>query len=65
MPLSDDDLITHATVRDMCGRVTGKTLRRWGKTLAFPVPVLINNRLYWRRKEVSDWLRGRKTSLAA
>jgi predicted DNA-binding transcriptional regulator AlpA len=39
--------------------VTGRTIDRWLKdeTLAFPRPIVIRNRRYWREAELIAWER--------
>ena len=54
--------IPAAAVCDLCGGVSDMTLWRWlnDDALAFPRPVYIGRRRYWREAEVIAWLESRQ-----
>jgi hypothetical protein len=59
--MNDDDiLLPDSKVRRRFG-VCGRTLTRWDQnpTLAFPPPIVINNRKYRRLSELQAWERAR------
>ena len=57
----DRRLITAAAVRDLCGGVSEMSLWRWlqDDAMAFPKPVVIARRRYWREAEVLAWVDAR------
>jgi len=50
--------ITARNVCDICGGVSDMTLHRWLKdpNKAFPLPIYIGKRRYWRESEIIAWL---------
>lgn len=54
--------IPAAAVCNLCGGVSDMTLWRWlnDDALAFPRPVYIGRRRYWREAEVIGWLESRQ-----
>jgi Prophage CP4-57 regulatory protein (AlpA). len=54
-------LISAAAVRALCGGISDMSLWRWLNTpaMAFPKPVTIQRRRYWREAEVLAWLDAR------
>lgn len=59
--MNDSKLITAAAVRDHCGGLCDLTLGRWLKRseMAFPKPLVINRRRYWRHDDIAAWLEAR------
>ena len=61
--------IQAASVRELCGEVSDMTLWRWinDPGLAFPKPIYIARRRYWREADVIAWLESQatKTPVAA
>lgn len=59
-------LISAAAVRDLCGGVSDMTLWRWlhDRELAFPQPVYIAKRRYWREADLAEWLKARANEAA-
>lgn len=57
----EQKLIPASTVRTICGGVSDMTLWRWLKDpdLAFPAPVYITKRRYWRESDVTAWIEQR------
>jgi predicted DNA-binding transcriptional regulator AlpA len=53
-------------VRHLCGGVSDMTLHRWlnSETLAFPRPIYIGRRRYWRRSEIVTWMNTRAAEVA-
>jgi predicted DNA-binding transcriptional regulator AlpA len=51
-------LISATAVRDLCGGISDMTLWRWlnDPELAFPRPIHISKRRYWREAELAEWL---------
>lgn len=51
-------LISAATVRELCGGISDMSLWRWlnNPELAFPKPIHIAKRRYWREADVIAWL---------
>lgn len=51
------------TVRQLCGDITDMTLWRWIRDprIAFPSPVTILRRRYWREDEIRGWLEAQRT----
>lgn len=45
-------------VRELVGNISEMTLWRWmqNERLAFPKPIVIQRRRYWRKEEVTAWL---------
>lgn len=65
VPQSDCNLnrrIPAAAVCNLCGGVSDMTLWRWlnDDALAFPRPVYIGRRRYWREAEILAWLESRE-----
>jgi predicted DNA-binding transcriptional regulator AlpA len=56
--------ISAAAVRRLCGNVSDMTLWRWleDPANAFPKPIYIGRRRYWREAEIVAWLDNRPTS---
>ena len=56
--------ISAAAVRLLCGNVSDMTLWRWldDPATAFPKPVYIGRRRYWREADVVAWLNDRPTT---
>ena len=50
--------IAAGEVRQLCGGISDMTLWRWldDKALAFPRPVYIARRRYWREADILEWL---------
>jgi predicted DNA-binding transcriptional regulator AlpA len=48
-------------VRGLVGNISEMTLWRWkhNERLAFPKPIVIQRRRYWRKDEVTAWLNQR------
>lgn len=51
-------------VRIICGDISDMTLWRWMQdtALAFPRPIFIGNRRYWREAEILAWLDAREVA---
>jgi predicted DNA-binding transcriptional regulator AlpA len=64
--LSDNRHIPSSPVREICGGVSDMTLWRWlhDPTLAFPKPIYIGRRRYWREAEIFAWLEGQAAKAA-
>ncbi len=54
-----------SAVRQMCGGVSDMTLWRWlnDPRLAFPQPIRIAKRRYWREADVIAWLDAQAVAL--
>ena len=54
-------LIPPHVVRELCGGVSDMTLWRWGTRpeLAFPKPIYIGRRRYWRAADIDAWMQSR------
>ena len=52
-----DTLLTSAQVRTMFGGMSDMTLWRWLSLpeMAFPKPIYIGRRRYWREAEIAAW----------
>jgi predicted DNA-binding transcriptional regulator AlpA len=57
-------LVHATTVAELCGGVHYQTLLRWRRDpkMAFPKPITINGRLYWREQELRSWLMSREVA---
>ncbi|MCB5409446.1 helix-turn-helix transcriptional regulator [Pseudogemmobacter faecipullorum] len=57
-------LISAATVRQLCGGISDMTLWRWldDAALAFPKPVYIQRRRFWREADLMAWLDAREVA---
>ncbi len=57
-------MIPSAAVRTICGGVSKVTLHRWMNRpdLAFPRPIAIGKRNYWRETAVLAWLQAREVA---
>jgi predicted DNA-binding transcriptional regulator AlpA len=67
LPLSDECLITSGQLREMLGECSEMHIWRLlneGKyeALAFPKPIKINDRNYWRMGAVRRWIRDQETA---
>jgi predicted DNA-binding transcriptional regulator AlpA len=53
----DDDLLNAREIRRMFANVSDMTIWRWthSEQIAFPKPVQIGRRNYWRRGDVRRW----------
>lgn len=62
----DKKLIPAATVRELCGGVSDMTLWRWldSSSLAFPRPIYISRRRYWRQADVLAWVEAQAEAAA-
>lgn len=51
-------LIPSAAVRRICGGISDMSLWRWlnDPKLAFPRPIMIQRRRYWREADVQSWI---------
>jgi predicted DNA-binding transcriptional regulator AlpA len=60
-------LLSAAAVRELCGGVSDMTLWRWlaDPDLAFPKPVYIGKRRYWREADLITWIEARANEAAA
>ena len=60
-PTNPHKRIPARIVCDMCGGVSDMTLHRWLKDpeKAFPRPIYIGKRRYWREAEIIAWLDAR------
>jgi predicted DNA-binding transcriptional regulator AlpA len=65
--VDDDTLLTSTQVCARFGGVTTMSLWRWmnDEKTAFPKPVKINNRNYWRLGDLRIWQACRPQSVAA
>lgn len=63
----DQQLINATAVRRMCGGVSDMTLWRWlnDPTIAFPKPIYIGKRRYFRQADISAWIETRPATDAA
>jgi predicted DNA-binding transcriptional regulator AlpA len=54
----DKKLIPSKPVREVCGGISDMTLWRWlaDDNLAFPRPIYIGKRRYWREADILAWL---------
>lgn len=54
----ENKLIAAKVARNMCGGVSDMTFWRWlnNPAMAFPKPVYIGNRRYFRESDISDWI---------
>jgi predicted DNA-binding transcriptional regulator AlpA len=64
-PLSDESLITGKQLRDFFGGCSEMHIWRLlnakkYRTLAFPKPIKINDRNYWRLGAIRNWIRERE-----
>ncbi|CAM5476084.1 hypothetical protein FALB51S_03343 [Frigidibacter albus] len=50
--------ISASSVRDLCAGISDMTLWRWlnDPELAFPKPIYIGKRRYWKESEILGWL---------
>lgn len=57
-------LIPAKTVRELCGGISDMSLWRWlnDEALAFPRPVYIQKRRFWREAEILEWIEAREVS---
>lgn len=64
--VDDDTLLTSTQVCGRFGGVTTMSLWRWmhDENIAFPKPVKINNRNYWRLGDLRDWQATRPQQVA-
>lgn len=62
----DCKLISSATVREVCGGISDMSLWRWlnDPALAFPRPVVISRRRYWRETDIANWIIARESTAA-
>jgi predicted DNA-binding transcriptional regulator AlpA len=63
--LSDESLITGKQLRELLGRCSEMHIwrllnKKEYQALAFPKPIKINDRNYWRRGAVRQWIRDRE-----
>ena len=58
--------ITAAEVRELCGGISDMSLHRWlhDERLAFPRPIYIQRRRYWKEAEILAWLESRRREAA-
>lgn len=65
--LEDQTLIPAARVKELLGGISDMTLWRWlnEADIAFPAPVRINGRRYWRTDELRSWLERRRDPASA
>jgi predicted DNA-binding transcriptional regulator AlpA len=66
--LSDECLITSKSVKEICGSCSDMHIWRLlneekYRALAFPRPIKINRRKYWRLGAVRRWIRERESNL--
>jgi predicted DNA-binding transcriptional regulator AlpA len=63
---SDQGLIPGPALQRMFG-VSDMTIHRWRNNprLAFPKPIKIGTKNYWRRAEIQDWIAARAVASAA
>lgn len=56
--------INAAQVCELCGGVSDMSLHRWlnNPELAFPKPIYISRRRYWREVDVIEWLDAREVA---
>lgn len=56
--------IPSAAVRTICGGISYMTLWRWlnDPAMAFPKPIKLGARRYWRQSEVVAWLEAREVA---
>lgn len=54
-PALPDQLVTRRMLRKLVP-VSDEAIRRWLKRGAFPRPLLINGRNFWRLSELTYWL---------
>jgi predicted DNA-binding transcriptional regulator AlpA len=54
----DSKLLPSAAVRRICGDISDMSLWRWlhDPKLAFPQPIMIQRRRYWREADVQAWI---------
>lgn len=66
IPIDANKRITAGTVRHLCGGISDMTLWRWldDASLAFPKPLYIAKRRYWREADVVAWLEARERKAA-
>lgn len=64
--MTSPKLITARQLRDLLGSVSDMTVWRWlnDPAKAFPQPVYIGKRRYWREAEIHAWI-GRQTEKSA
>jgi Predicted transcriptional regulator len=57
----EQKIIQASAVRDLCGGISDMTLWRWlnDQAIAFPRPIYLGRRRYWREAEVLAWLDAR------
>lgn len=57
-----ETLMTAAQVRAHFGNISHMSLWRWSNdaAMAFPPPVKIRNRNFWRRADIAAWVEGRR-----
>ncbi len=68
MPALDDEaLLNSAQTKARCGNVTDICIWRWMRDarVAFPQPVKINKRNYWRLGDLRAWQERHTTKAAA
>ncbi len=65
--LDDDALLTSAQVKARIGNVSDMCLWRWmrDERVAFPQPVKINKRNYWRLGDLRGWQNKHAGKIAA
>lgn len=57
-------LISASAVREICGGISDMSLWRWlqDDALAFPRPIYIQKRRFWREAEILSWLDAREAA---
>ncbi len=68
IPASDDDvLLNSAQTKARCGNVTDMCLWRWmrDERVAFPQPLKINRRNYWKLADLRAWQERHANKIAA
>lgn len=65
--MDDAKLITARRLRELLGGVSDMCIWRWQKdpAKAFPQPLYIGKRRYWRETEVRAWIDAQATSASA
>lgn len=59
-------LISSAAVREICGGISDMSLWRWlnDPAMAFPRPLVISRRRYWREADIANWIAERERAAA-
>jgi predicted DNA-binding transcriptional regulator AlpA len=65
--MKSEKRIAAYNVRQLCGGVSDMTLWRWlnDTEMAFPKPIYIGRRRYWKEADVIAWLESREIETAA